>query len=51
MSTADLTLSLVIDAGANDAMMLLASLRACGVELNDAMLATRDAVHAGLVKH
>jgi hypothetical protein len=49
MSCAELTLSLTIDAGVKDAMMLLASLRACGIALEEAMHATADAVHCGLV--
>jgi hypothetical protein len=51
MSCAELTLSLTIDAGVKDAMMLLASLRSCGIALEEAMHATADAVHCGLVTH
>lgn len=51
MSCAEITLSLTLDAGVKDAIHLLACLRASGIELLEAMEATRDAVHCGLVKH
>lgn len=51
MSCAELTLSLALDAGVKDSMLLLASLRACGVPLEEAMHACADAVHCGLVVH
>jgi hypothetical protein len=51
MSCAELTLALTIDAGVKDSILLLASLRACGVPLEEAMHACSDAVHCGLVEH
>jgi hypothetical protein len=51
MSIAETTLSLTLDAGVTDAILLLACLTNAGFCVSEAMLATRDAVHCGLVKH
>lgn len=51
MSIAETTLALTIDGKCNDAIELLACLTLLGFDTTDAMHATRDAVHCGLVQH
>lgn len=45
------TLAATLDSNVVDAIQLIAHLRFLGYSLHDAMCATADAVHCGLVSH
>jgi hypothetical protein len=51
MGISEATLALTIDGKCNDAIELLALLTQLGFCTTEAMHATRDAVHSGLVQH